>query len=851
MVGQPDGAVAAGPPGHDRVVSDVPATGTPEIQDGLPQAIVAVGDRVLVGGSFSEVRDPGGGTLHQRPYLFAFDAATGAVDTDFTPSLAAEVLTLHPGPTADTVYVGGRFNHAGGNQGYNKIVLMDLTDGSVRTDFHAPPMNGAVFSAKAAGGRLYVGGKFTLAGTEERGGLVTLDPLTGDIDPFLDVHVTENHNWDGSSGAQAPVGPDRIDITPDGSTAVVIGNFRFANELDRDQVFLLDLTGEEAEIRDWHTNHFKPRCSWRSFDKWVRDVSFSPDGSYFVVVTTGGPHRNTLCDAVSRWETDATGSEQHPTWVNWSGGDTLLSVAVTETAVYAGGHQRWMNNHWGTDYPDTGAVGRPGLNAMDPVSGVDLSWNPGRNPRGYGATVLYATADGLYVGSDTDWIGNWEHYRPKLAFFPLAGGHQPPAGESATIPADVHFTDVEVEVGAGLPDILYRVNAAGPALPALDDGPEWFADNSTSSPYRNSGSLISTNANNVPGVLAPVPETTPIEVFNSTRWNPASADNLTWSFPVPAGTDLEVRLYFADRCWCTHQPGDRVMDILIDGVLVADGYDVVDSAAYNRGTMLSYPVTSDGEVEIEFEPVVEAPIVSAIEIVRDQTGDGEPGPGIGKRFYDGDEADELVAVGGADGTQWGELRGAFLVDDVLFYGMADGTFWRRSFDGSVVGLPQPLTPHLDPYWDGVQTHSGSSTYDGEPSSFAANIASMRGMYYTDGRVFYTRAGQNTLYWRWFNPENGLAGSREFTLAGSGNSGSVNNLSNTSGVLFVADGHVYWSRADDGRLLRRPLLDSGSGSEQVTTAGSASRQYTWDGSAEVVGGPEVDGVDWRTPGAFLR
>lgn len=844
------GGAAAGAT-HDRVVSDLPATNTPEIQDGLPWAIHKIGDRVLVGGDFQSVRDPGGGAIHERPFLFAFDAATGEVDPDFAPSLANEVLALHPGPDSDTVYVGGRFNHAGGQQGWNKLVLMSLTDGSVLTSFRAPPMNGAVFDVDDAGGRLYVGGKFTHTGAEATHGLVTLDPHTGERDPFLDVHLTEHHNYDGQQGAQAPVGADRIDITPDGATAVVIGNFKRANGLDRDQVLLLDLTGASAEIRDWHTNHFKPRCSWRAFDKWVRDVSFSPDGSYFVVVTTGGPHRNTLCDTASRWETGATGSDLHPTWVNWTGGDTLLSVAVTDAAVYVGGHQRWQNNHLGLDHADTGAVGRPGLAALDPASGVDLSWNPGRNPRGHGATVLHASEDGLYVGSDTDWVGNWEHFRPRLAHFPLAGGEVPPAGQSATLPGEVHFADVEVDSGAGVPQILYRVNAAGPALPALDSGPDWEADNAASSPYRTTGSLTSTLATEVPQVQEPVPETTPIEVFSSIRWDPPSEPAMQWTFPVPSGTPVEVRLYFADRCWCTHQPGDRVMDILLDGEPAAVAFDVVEYAGYNRGSMLAFPATSDGSIEIEFQHVVENPIVSGIEIVRDGDPDGPRAPGIGKRSFDGEAAGDLVEVGGADGTDWSALRGAFLVDDQLFYGMADGTFWRRSFEDAVVGMPEQLTPHSDPYWDGVPTHSGNSTYDGVPTTFMDNLATVRGMYYSGGMLFYTRAGQNTLFWRWFNPESGLAGSREFRLPATGGSGSLNHLGAASGVLFVSGDHVYWSRADDGRLVRRPLVDHGPAQEQVTTAGTASRQFSWGGAAEAVSGPGIDGVDWRAPGAFLR
>ena len=97
-------------------------------------------------------------------------------------------------------------------------------------------------------------------------------------------------------------------------------------------------------------------------------------------------------------------------------------MAVTSDAVYVGGHYRWLNNPYGTDNAQNGAVPRPGLAALDPANGVPLSWNPGRNPRGHGAEEIYATAAGIWVGIDTDWIGNYAYKRQKLAFFPFAGG---------------------------------------------------------------------------------------------------------------------------------------------------------------------------------------------------------------------------------------------------------------------------------------------------------------------------------------------------------------------------------------------------------------------------------------------
>src|SRR5205807_1556309 len=78
--------------------------------------------------------------------------------------------------------------------------------------------------------------------------------------------------------------------------------------------------------------------------------------------------------------------------------------------------------------PGPGSVTREGLAALDPASGLPLPWNPGR-VRGEGAWALASTADGLWMGSDTDKVGGWTapgcgscEVHQKLAFFPLAGG---------------------------------------------------------------------------------------------------------------------------------------------------------------------------------------------------------------------------------------------------------------------------------------------------------------------------------------------------------------------------------------------------------------------------------------------
>jgi hypothetical protein len=421
--------------------SEVPSAQTPWVTSGKVQKIVQVGDVMVAAGTFGTVQDPGGGASLSRGNIFAFDAETGRVSRTFAPDLNGGVSALLPGPTADTVYVGGKFSNVDGAV-HRHLVLLNVNTGAVVSSFDPPVINGSVEALARHASRLYIGGNFTKIAGHERGGLASLDASTGSLDAFVQVQLTEHHNNTGR-GAQAAVGAREMVVTPDGSRLAVVGNFRRADGLDRVQLVMISLGGASATVTpDWATDRYAPYCFNNAFDTTMRGIAISPDGSYFVVTATGGHNNGTLCDTASRWEFDSTGLNLQPTWVADSGGDTLWGVGITDDAVFIGGHARWMNNPFGSDRPRQGAVPRPGLAALDPITGVPLDWNPGRNPRGEAAYSFLPTDDGLWLTSNTKFIGNRKYRRERVAFFPYAGGAAIASTATGSLPG-------EVVIGAG------------------------------------------------------------------------------------------------------------------------------------------------------------------------------------------------------------------------------------------------------------------------------------------------------------------------------------------------------------------------------------------------------------------
>ncbi len=204
-----------------------------------------------------------------------------------------------------------------------------------------------------------------------------------------------------------------------------------------------------------------------------------------------------------------------------------------------------------------------------------------------------------------------------FSYIPAAGYLGPDSftflADDGTDPSNVATYSLTVQPPPGT--ILYRVNAGGPVVTAIDDGPDWEVDTlATPSGLHNAGGSVSDHGA-VPIIDTSVAPTTPAAIFSHERWDGAAAPEMAWDFPVPAGTEVEVRIFFRNGYAGTSTNGTRVFDVLIDGANVLDDYDIVADVGHNVGTMKSFSITSDGTVDIDFGHETENPLLNAIEIL--------------------------------------------------------------------------------------------------------------------------------------------------------------------------------------------------------------------------------------------
>jgi outer membrane protein assembly factor BamB len=141
------------------------------------------------------------------------------------------------------------------------------------------------------------------------------------------------------------------------------------------------------------------------------------------------------------------------------------------------------------------------------------------------------------------------------------------------------------------------------------------------------------------------------------------------------------------------------------------------------------------------------------------------------RSFDGSSlgASQSMPVAGVD---WSQARGAFMLSGKLYTGWSDGRLYVRSFDGQTAGAPAALD------LAGL-------------TSVQFPVASVTGMFYDSGRLYYTVAGDARLFYRYFEPESGIVGAETFVASVAGDGLDWSSVRG----MTLAGGHVYLARTD--------------------------------------------------------
>ena len=407
---------------HGDVVKEVPRANTPEFLDDEVRGHLQVGNRIIVAGGYTQVRDNTFGVVNQS-YLAAYDIATGRLDMAFRPELSGPVYGLADAGDG-TIIAVGKFNTVNGLN-RKRVVKLNVVDGSVVTAFKANT-TATVNDVVVAGNRVYFGGGFAEVNGTAREKLAAVDLQTGAVASNFNFPVTEETGYwiDGDPNDRA--GAVRaLDVTPDGKKLLVVHNSAKVAGQARQSVALIDIDGAPS-LLPWKTDNYDYDCQpwFESFKRpLMRDAQFSPDGSYFVAVSSLGNFAPG-CDVAVRFPT-AGGNGVNPTWVSRMF-DTPEAVAITDEAIYVGGHMRWFQQpgtvwtDWGNGNTNTqpaNTVDRNQIGAINPANGTALPWDPGASGH-RGVLALEAAPVGLLAGSDGERFGGLQTFRHALFELP-------------------------------------------------------------------------------------------------------------------------------------------------------------------------------------------------------------------------------------------------------------------------------------------------------------------------------------------------------------------------------------------------------------------------------------------------
>lgn len=411
-------------PGHTRIVPDVPRTNTPLISDGEIWDLEVVGNRVFVAGNFTSIRNrvTGNTTLYQQAGLASFNLQTGLVDATFRPTFGlGGVEAVEASPDGTRLYVGGNFGTVNGVS-RKGIARLDLATGAPVEAFTANT-NGKVAELAVTTSTVYAGGRFDLVNNVPRRALAAVDAVTGSVQSGFVNDIT------GGIGTNGELTVQRLVLSRDQSRLLVVHTGRQVNGVNHYGAFLVNT--RTARVLPFSSPIWEDNLQFVGGIQRIYGGAISPDGSYFVVTSGSGGDRPPINDTVIAFPMDG-GAGTEPLWISRLF-DSVYSVAISEQAIYVGGHFAWNESPtaplpwpglddvgYGTGQGLSGyglgdaVVNREHIGALNPVDGTAVNWNPGSNSF-EGNKAMELTPRGLVTGGDATTQGGYNGGR--IAFY--------------------------------------------------------------------------------------------------------------------------------------------------------------------------------------------------------------------------------------------------------------------------------------------------------------------------------------------------------------------------------------------------------------------------------------------------
>ena len=271
-------------------------------------------------------------------------------------------------------------------------------------------------------------------------------PLQG-AGSYLNVQLTGHHSNSGS-GAQAPVGTSALDVSPDGSRLVVVGNFRKGRwsgpgagggrqprPQRGDTRRLVDRRLRPAVLVS-QLRHLSARCRLRP-----------PSGDY-----RGGDNGRRLCRNPVRHRRpvgERCDREGSPRLGRPAPAATPCSPSPSPERPSMSGPPALDEQPQRHRPGGHRSRATPGSGRAHPTAACCCGWNPWSQPPRHGRERVVVTDTNLWVGSDTEWISDYRVQTPRLAQFRVNGGAAPASDVLLSSPGRVYVGGAALDDGPG------------------------------------------------------------------------------------------------------------------------------------------------------------------------------------------------------------------------------------------------------------------------------------------------------------------------------------------------------------------------------------------------------------------